>query len=92
MKHYGLTFLWQIPATWSYSVISADPEIAEYILVKNFKNYIKGPILTELLQDLLGRGIFVSNGTVWRNQRKIASHLFKVTQISRNCFSPFHST
>ncbi|KAI9268173.1 cytochrome P450 [Phascolomyces articulosus] len=62
-------------------VITIDPEIIEYILRSNFANYPKGLIIRQSLGDLLGDGIFTSNGEVWRYQRKMASHIFNVSNF-----------
>ena len=35
-----------------------DPEIIEYVNVKNFDNYIRGELFYSRLSDLLGQGIF----------------------------------
>ena len=56
--------------------IVGDPDCAEYMLKTNFNNYIKGPILHDLLRDLLGNGIFVADGELWVAHRKIAGRLF----------------
>lgn len=44
----------------------------------NFENYVKGPRAIEVSRDLLGHGIFNSNGEQWRWQRKSASLIFNV--------------
>jgi fatty acid omega-hydroxylase len=49
-----------------------------YNIIDNFKNYLKGPSSYENLQELLGKGIFNSDGEHWRWQRKTASHIFNV--------------
>lgn len=43
--------------------------VVEHILQTNFSNYIKGPNITEVGQDLLGDGIFNTNGPSWKLQR-----------------------
>lgn len=42
----------------------------------NFDNYVKGDIFRQQLTDILGRGIFVSDGDEWRFHRKTASNIF----------------
>ena len=46
------------------------------VLKDSFNNFEKGKIQYEIFYDLLGDGIFNSDGEKWKNQRKIASHKF----------------
>lgn len=54
-------------------LFTVDPANVEYILKTNFSNYVKGPAAHEIQYDLLGDGIFNSDGEMWRLQRKSAS-------------------
>lgn len=63
------------------TVITADPANVEHILKTNFPNYPKGPAFTDILGDLLGRGIFASDGPCWLHQRKLASHHFSARNL-----------
>ncbi|OVA10694.1 Cytochrome P450 [Macleaya cordata] len=56
-----------------HSIITSDPRNIEYILKTNFPNYPKGKLLRTQMHDLLGDGIFNSDGETWRYQRRIAS-------------------
>jgi cytochrome P450 len=53
----------------------------EYILKTNFENYPKGDRFINLLEDFLGRGIFNSDGELWRVQRKTASYEFNTKSL-----------
>nr|KAJ0194885.1 hypothetical protein LSAT_V11C700370270 [Lactuca sativa] len=44
---------------------------------------MKGTYTHDLLEDLLGHGIFAVDGEKWREQRKVSSHEFS-TKVSRN--------
>lgn len=55
---------------------TANVENVEYILKTRFDNFVKGRYLGEVLGDLLGKGIFNVDGTLWKLQRKLASHEF----------------
>ncbi|KAG2327374.1 hypothetical protein Bca4012_036378 [Brassica carinata] len=55
------------------SVVTANPSNVEHILKTRFHNYPKGKQFSAILGDLLGRGIFNSDGDTWRFQRKLAS-------------------
>jgi len=61
--------------TFSY-VFTTDPANVEHILRFNFANYVKGKFNHDILEDLLGDGIFSVDGEQWRQQRKIASFEF----------------
>ena len=53
-----------------------DPDNVKHVLSTNFDNYEKGKALRELYSDLLGTGIFASDGAIWKTHRKAMSHMF----------------
>ncbi|KAF9326076.1 hypothetical protein BG006_010460 [Podila minutissima] len=57
-------------------IVINTPELMEYVLKTNFDNYVKGDVFRQQLTDILGRGIFVSDGDEWRFHRKTASNIF----------------
>ncbi|KDP29172.1 hypothetical protein JCGZ_16561 [Jatropha curcas] len=64
-----------------HGVITANPLNIEYILKTNFDNYPKGDRFLYLLEDFLGRGIFNSDGELWRVQRKTTSYEFSTKSL-----------
>ncbi|XP_074272858.1 cytochrome P450 86A2 [Silene latifolia] len=50
--------------------VTCDPRNLEHILKTRFDNYPKGPTWQAVFHDLLGNGIFNSDGDTWRFQRK----------------------
>ncbi|XP_020114408.1 cytochrome P450 94B3-like [Ananas comosus] len=58
------------------AVVTADPRNVEHMLRARFDNYPKGAHSASMLHDLLGGGIFNSDGDPWRRQRKAASFEF----------------
>jgi cytochrome P450 len=62
-------------------VITANPSNVEHMLKTNFENYPKGDHFITLLEDFLGRGIFNSDGKLWKVQRKTASHEFNTKSL-----------
>lgn len=44
----------------------------------NFENYTKGEYFHTVFDDLLGKGIFNSDGEEWKIKRKSASQIFHV--------------
>ncbi|XP_010545953.1 PREDICTED: cytochrome P450 94B3-like [Tarenaya hassleriana] len=63
------------------TVVTANPDNVEHILKTNFINFPKGKPFTDLLGDLLGGGIFNSDGDQWATQRKLASHEFTTRSL-----------
>lgn len=72
-----------------YVVFTADPRNVEHILKSNFENYPKGPVFSNRLQDLLGRGIFNVDGATWYHQRKLSSRMFTQSAFRDHMFRTF---
>ncbi|CAN0884241.1 Cytochrome P450 86A2 [Linum grandiflorum] len=53
--------------------VTCDPKNIEHILKTRFDNYPKGPTWQAVFHELLGEGIFNSDGDTWRFQRKTAA-------------------
>ncbi|KAJ4795795.1 hypothetical protein LUZ62_047041 [Rhynchospora pubera] len=53
--------------------VTCNPRNLEYILRTRFDNYPKGPMWQSAFHDLLGQGIFNSDGETWLLQRKTAA-------------------
>ncbi|KAK9147468.1 hypothetical protein Scep_006225 [Stephania cephalantha] len=53
--------------------VTCDPKNIEHILKTRFDNYPKGPTWHAVFHDLLGDGIFNSDGDTWLFQRKTAA-------------------
>ncbi|KAL2491168.1 Cytochrome [Abeliophyllum distichum] len=51
------------------------------MLKTNFENYPKGTRFRNLLEDFLGRGIFNTDGELWKIQRKTASYEFNTKSL-----------
>ncbi|XP_031284987.1 cytochrome P450 94A1-like [Pistacia vera] len=62
-------------------VVTANPLNVEHILKTNFENYPKGYRFIRLLEDFLGRGIFNSDGELWKVQRKTSSYEFNTKSL-----------
>ncbi|KAL6052271.1 Cytochrome P450 monooxygenase pc-3 [Balamuthia mandrillaris] len=80
-QKYGRTFeLW----LFKHRVISTtDPDVADYVLNRNFKNYERGPRRREDFKELLGDGIFTADGREWMLHRKLAKPLFRTASIEK---------
>ena len=57
-------------------MIVTSPKNVKYILGDNFSNYIKGLQMTTIFRDVLGDGIFNTNGELWKQQRKTGVRIF----------------
>ncbi|XP_047325709.1 cytochrome P450 86A22-like [Impatiens glandulifera] len=53
--------------------VTCDPKNLEHVLKQRFENYPKGPTWQAVFHDLLGEGIFNSDGDTWLFQRKTAA-------------------
>lgn len=69
-----------------HGVITAHPLNVEHMLKTNFENYPKGPQFITILEDFLGKGIFNSDGDLWKVQRKTASYEFSTRSLRNFVF------
>ena len=58
-----------------------DPASVKHVMNDNFDNYVKGEQFNAIMGDLLGEGIFTTDGPKWYVQRKVAAHLFKRAEL-----------
>ncbi|KAJ4971729.1 hypothetical protein NE237_004828 [Protea cynaroides] len=56
-----------------FYTVTCNPKNIEHILRTRFDNYPKGPTWQAAFHDLLGQGIFNSDGETWLYQRKTAA-------------------
>ncbi|URE02906.1 Cytochrome P450 [Musa troglodytarum] len=66
--------------------VTCDPRNLEHVLKTRFDNYPKGPTYHAVFLDLLGDGIFNSDGDTWLFQRKTAALEF-TTRTLRHAMS-----
>ncbi|GAA6035648.1 hypothetical protein JCM8097_004947 [Rhodosporidiobolus ruineniae] len=62
-----------------------QPQELEHMQKTNFKNYEKGPQQRAVMGQVLGHGIFTSDGDLWNIQRKATSKIF-----NNNAFRGHH--
>lgn len=58
-----------------------DPELAQHVLVRNHRNYVKSRSY-EGLRLVLGNGLVTSEGEHWRRQRKLAQPAFHRARLA----------
>ncbi|XP_011628322.1 cytochrome P450 86B1 [Amborella trichopoda] len=54
-------------------VLTCDPCNVEYILKTRFSNFPKGPDFQDIFRELMGDGIFNTDGDEWQAQRRTAN-------------------
>ncbi|CAN6812410.1 unnamed protein product [Brassica oleracea] len=62
-----------VAKTQGFYTVTCHPKNVEHILKTRFDNYPKGPMWRAAFHDLLGQGIFNSDGDTWLMQRKTAA-------------------
>lgn len=70
------TCIWALPFVarkHGMVTVTCDPRNLEHMLKTRFDNYPKGPTWQAVFHDLLGQGIFNSDGDTWLFQRKTAA-------------------
>ena len=66
-----------------------NEENVKHVLQDNFENYPKGSTFFNNLGDLLGRGIFTSDGPEWKEQRRIGVHMFSAREFRETILGAF---
>src|SRR3982751_274023 len=65
---------------WTSFLLTA-PEHVDHVLQTNSRNYRKGRVYKELIPST-GEGLFVTDGEVWRRQRRLAQPAFHRNRIA----------
>jgi cytochrome P450 len=65
-----------------HSFLVNKPEYIEHVLLTNHANYRKSDFLRRMLGPLLGEGLLISEGEVWRRRRRIAAPAFHARRIA----------
>ena len=79
---YGDAYRVFSPLTQGHIYVLSHPDHVRHVLVTNHHNYTKG-IGIERVGILLGNGIMVSEGELWRRQRKMIQPAFHRDVIAR---------
>ncbi|HEV2418694.1 MAG TPA: cytochrome P450 [Terriglobia bacterium] len=66
--------------------VISRPDLIEYVLITNQKNFIKSVYLTES-KALFGEGILTSDGSFWRRQRRMLQPAFHRDRVAVYCRS-----
>ncbi|EPQ31816.1 cytochrome p450 oxidoreductase [Pseudozyma flocculosa PF-1] len=79
-KKYGYGNTHTLPGLGRLIDISR-PDWIEHVQKTQFSDYVKGPSFHDQMKDVLGDGIFTSDGERWKMQRKVASRIFSVSSF-----------
>ncbi|KAJ3316301.1 hypothetical protein HDV06_003868, partial [Boothiomyces sp. JEL0866] len=71
------------------TILVHDPESVEYVTNTNFENYIKGSFTKSRMTDVLGNGIFNTDGHDWFVQRKLAAKILTNKHFKNNIDTVF---
>ena len=83
MKAYGDVWHHMTGDTHQYAI--ANPDMVREILVRQARNFIKGPDYTNEehgLARFMGQGLVTSNGDFWKRQRRLTAPAFHTQRVS----------
>ncbi|NND34516.1 MAG: cytochrome P450, partial [Saprospiraceae bacterium] len=81
LKTYGNTYYTRIIGGRKI-VMTIEPVVAQHILQKNNKNYIKSELQTEALGKYVGLGLLTANGDYWLRQRRLIQPGFHKAKLA----------
>jgi cytochrome P450 len=64
------------------AVLVNDPAGVRHVLATNAANYIRPTMMPRVIRPLVGQGIFLAEGTEWRQQRRMLSPAFTPQSVS----------
>ena len=64
-------------------ILLQRPEAIRHILIENPQNYMRSPAATRVLRPMFGRGLFLSAGEDWRQQRRSVAPAFAPRTVHR---------
>lgn len=67
------------------AIFTTDPEIAQYVMQKNNRNFRKSEIQTKMIAQFAGQGLLTSEGEYWLRQRRLIQpgfHRAKLAALS----------
>jgi cytochrome P450 len=73
--------IFQAPLHGRDSYVTRNPEFAHHVLVENPQNYVKGQLINRVAL-LLGDGLMVSEGDLWKRQRRMIQPAFNHSSLA----------
>eukprot|EP00756_Hemistasia_phaeocysticola_P051019 Hpha_TRINITY_DN26201_c0_g1::TRINITY_DN26201_c0_g1_i1::g.184851::m.184851 len=84
---------WKTWAHWNpivSEIVITSPESARHMFNTHFTHYELPELRREATMEVLGEGIFNSDGERWKDQRAWQSHLFSAKQLKQRMNQVFH--
>jgi cytochrome P450 len=78
-RKYGDVVRFRFPNAQVYYL--GHPDYVDYVLVRNNRNFIKSKRQREQMR-FLGQGLFTSEGSFWRRQRRLAQPAFHTKRVA----------
>lgn len=78
-KTFGDTYKASVFGATIYA--TRDVEVARHVLVDNWQNYVKGQSIARVAL-LLGKGLMVSKGNLWKRQRRMIQPAFTQESVA----------
>ena len=67
---------------FSKAIFTTDPEIVQYVMQKNNRNYRKSEIQTKMIAQFAGQGLLTSDGNYWLRQRRLIQPGFHQAKLA----------
>ena len=58
-----------------------SPDTVQHVLLDHADNYVKSPLLRQSLRPLIGQGLLISEGALWRWQRRLMAPMFSPRRV-----------
>ncbi|KAG0141991.1 hypothetical protein CROQUDRAFT_673829 [Cronartium quercuum f. sp. fusiforme G11] len=68
------------------------PDWIEHVQKTNFQNYVKGDFFHEVMSDVFGQGIFVTDGAAWKSTRQVTTRIFNSKNFNTIVTPAIHQT
>ncbi|KAH9445184.1 hypothetical protein Pst134EA_017828 [Puccinia striiformis f. sp. tritici] len=68
------------------------PDWIEHVQKTNFQNYVKGSLFQEVMSDVFGNGIFVTDGAAWKTSRQTTARIFNTNNFNNIITPAVHKT